>query len=132
RRSTGVESAGRPEHLCHENYRAAKEESQFGKLVRSADARTPFREAMAQHMELAPVSPEWTCAGAVRLINLGWFRVGDDRYAKAHKTFGITTLRKGHVRVRGSRIAFRFRAKHRIWVRTAVVDSELAQAMREL
>ncbi|TML09417.1 MAG: DNA topoisomerase IB [Actinobacteria bacterium] len=40
--------------------------------------------------------------------------------------------RKSHVKVRGSRIAFRFRAKHRIWVRTAVVDSELAQAMREL
>src|SRR5206468_9753646 len=79
-----------------------------------------------------PLHPEWTCAVAVPLMNLGWFRVGDDRYAKAHKTFGITTLRKGHVRVRGSRIAFRFRAKHRIWVRTAVVDSELAQAMREL
>ena len=68
----------------------------------------------------------------MRLINLGWFRVGDDRYTRANKTFGITTLRKSHVKVRGSRIAFRFRAKHRIWVRTAVVDSELAQAMREL
>jgi DNA topoisomerase-1 len=87
---------------------------------------------MSRHMELDPMSPEWTCALAVRLINLGWFRVGDDRYTKANKTFGITTLRKGHVRVRGSRIAFRFRAKHRIWVRTAVVDSELAEAMREL
>src|SRR5205807_10141014 len=42
------------------------------------------------------------------------------------------TLRKGHVRVRGNRIAFRFRAKHRLWVRTAVVDSELAEATREL
>jgi DNA topoisomerase-1 len=87
---------------------------------------------MAQHMGLEPMSPDWTCAVAVRLINLGWFRVGDDRYAKANKTFGITTLRKSHVKVRGSRIAFRFRAKHRIWVRTAVVDSELAGAMREL
>jgi DNA topoisomerase I len=87
---------------------------------------------MSEHMELEPLSPEWTCAVAVRLINLGWFRVGDERYAKAHKTFGITTLRKSHVSVRGSRIAFRFRAKHRIWVRTAVVDSELAEAMRQL
>ena len=130
--ATGVDAAGRRQYLYHENYRAAQEEAKFDKLVRFADALPAFREAMAQHMELDPISPEWTCAVAVRLINLGWFRVGDDRYAKAHKTFGITTLRKGHVRVRGSRIAFRFRAKHRIWVRTAVVDSELAQAMREL
>jgi DNA topoisomerase-1 len=40
----------------------------------------------------------------VRLINEGWFRVGNERYAKTYKTFGITTLRKGHVKVRGSRI----------------------------
>lgn len=66
------------------------------------------------------------------MVNLGWFRVGEDRYAKAHKTFGITTLRKSHVQVRGSRISFRFRGKQRIWVRTVVVDSELADAMREL
>jgi DNA topoisomerase I len=68
----------------------------------------------------------------VRLINIGWFRVGDERYAKKFRTFGITTLRKGHVRVRGSRIAFRFRGKHRVWVRTALVDAELAGAIREL
>jgi DNA topoisomerase-1 len=55
-----------------------------------------------------------------------------ERYAKVRKTFGITTLRKSHVSVRGSRIAFRFRGKHRIWVRTAVVDSELADAMKVL
>ncbi|TML39782.1 MAG: DNA topoisomerase IB, partial [Actinobacteria bacterium] len=130
--ATGVDAAGRRQYLYHEDYRAAQEEAKFHKLVRFADALPAFREAMSKHMELEPMSPEWTCAVAVRLINLGWFRVGDDRYVKAHKTFGITTLRKSHVRVRGSRIAFRFRAKQRIWVRTAVVDTELAEAMREL
>ena len=130
--ATGVDAAGRRQYLYHEDYRAAQEEAKFHKLVRFADALPAFREAMSKHIELAPMAPEWTCAVAVRLINLGWFRVGDDRYVKAHKTFGITTLRKSHVRVRGGRIAFRFRAKHRIWVRTAVVDMELAEAMREL
>ena len=130
--ATGVDAAGRRQYLYHDDYRAAQEAAKFAKLVRFADALPAFREAMSEHMELEPMSPEWTCAVAVRLINLGWFRVGDDRYTRANKTFGITTLRKSHVKVRGSRIAFRFRAKHRIWVRTAVVDSELAQAMREL
>jgi DNA topoisomerase-1 len=130
--ATGLDAAGRRQYLYHEEYRAAQEEAKFDKLVRFADALPSFRRAMSKHMELEPMSPEWTCAVAVRLINLGWFRVGDDRYTKAHKTFGITTLRKGHVKVRGSRIAFRYRAKHRILVRTAVVDSELAEAMREL
>jgi DNA topoisomerase-1 len=130
--ATGLDAAGRRQYLYHEDYRAAQEEAKFGKLVRFADALPVLREAMSERMELEPMSPEWTCALAVGLINLRWFRVGDDRYTKAHRTFGITTLRKSHVKVRGSRIAFRFRAKHRIWVRTAVVDSELAEAIREL
>ena len=69
---------------------------------------------------------------AVRLINLGWFRVGGERYAKSHKTFGITTLRKNHVKVRGNRIAFSFPGKRKMRVRTAIVDAELAEAMRGL
>jgi DNA topoisomerase I len=130
--ATGVDAAGRRQYLYHPDFRAAQEEAKFDKLIRFADALPAFREAMASHMELEEMAPEWSCAVAVRLINLGWFRVGGERYVKEHKTFGITTLRKGHVSVRGSRIAFRFRGKHRVWVRTAVVDSELADAMKVL
>jgi DNA topoisomerase-1 len=68
----------------------------------------------------------------VRLINLGWFRVGGDRYAKHSRTFGITTMRKNHVTVRGARISFRYRGKHSIMLRSAVIDPELAGAIRDL
>jgi DNA topoisomerase I len=130
--ATGLDAAGRRQYLYHTDFRAAQEEAKFDKLIRFADALPAFRQAMSEHIELEPLTPEWTCAVAVRLINLGWFRVGDERYTKAHKTFGITTLRKSHVSVRGSRIAFRFRGKHRVWVRTALVDADLAEAMRTL
>jgi DNA topoisomerase-1 len=87
---------------------------------------------MAKHMERDDLDPERVCAIAVTLINLGWFRVGSERYAKKYRTYGITTLTKRHVSVRGSRITFRYRGKHGVWVRTAVVDEELAEAMKEL
>jgi DNA topoisomerase I len=130
--ATGVDSAGRRQYLYHPEYRAAQEQAKFDRLVLFAERLPDLRKAMAEHMSLEPFEPEWTCAVAVRLINLGWFRVGGERYAKKHKTFGITTLRKRHVSVRGSRIAFRFRGKHRVWVRTALVDAELAAAIRKL
>jgi DNA topoisomerase-1 len=63
------------------------------------------------------------------VINLGWFRVGGERYAKQHRTFGITTLRKSHVSVRGKQVTFRYRGKHRSLVRAAVADAELAAAL---
>ncbi len=87
---------------------------------------------MARHIELEGLPEERVAAIAVRLINLGWFRVGTDRYAKSSRTFGITTLRKSHVAVRGSRISFTYRGKHSIMLRGAIVDAELAAVMREL
>ncbi|HSO00981.1 MAG TPA: hypothetical protein VLS46_00525, partial [Gaiellaceae bacterium] len=66
------------------------------------------------------------------LINLAWFRVGSDRYAKSSRTHGVTTLTRRHVSVRGTRVTFRFRAKHRVQVRTTVVDVELAEAIKDL
>jgi DNA topoisomerase-1 len=130
--ATGLDAAGRRQYLYHADYRAAQEEAKFNKLIRFAQALPELRAAMAEHMSLEPLEPEWTCAVAARLVNLAWFRVGEERYAKRHRTFGITTLRKGHVSVRRSRITFRFRGKYRAWVRTAIVDEELAEAIKTL
>jgi DNA topoisomerase-1 len=130
--ATGIDSAGRMQYLYHPDFRAQQEQAKFDKLILFAERLPDLRAAMAEHMSLEPLEPEWTAALAVRLINLGWFRVGDERYARRFRTFGITTLRKNHVNVRGSRITFCYRAKHRALVRTAVVDAELAEAIREL
>ena len=130
--ATGTDAAGRRQYLYHPEFRARQEAEKYDKLIRFAEALPRLREAMAGHMALDGLPYERVAAIAVRLINLGWFRVGGDRYAKSSRTFGITTLRKGHVRVRGSRISFRYRGKHNVMVRSAVVDPELAAAVREL
>ena len=130
--ATGVDRAGRRQYLYHPEFRARQEQAKFDSLVLFAERLPELRKAMDKHLDQEPLSFEWTAALAVRLINDGWFRVGDERYAKTYKTFGITTLRKGHVKVRGSKIAFRFRAKHRVLCRTVLVDDELASAIKQL
>ena len=130
--ATGVDAAGRTQYLYHPAYRARQEQAKYDKLVRFAERLPDLRAMMAEHMQLDGLPPERVAAIAVRLINLGWFRVGSDRYAKASRTFGITTLRKSHVSIRGSRISFRYRGKHSILIRSAIVDPELAAALREL
>jgi DNA topoisomerase I len=130
--ATGIDKAGRRQYLYHAEFRAQQEQAKFDKLIRFAERLPELRAAMAKHIEQEPLTFGWTGAVAVRLINLGWFRVGDERYARQHRTFGITTLRKSHVQVRGNRVSFGFRGKHRAWVRTALVDEELADAMSAL
>jgi len=130
--ATGVDGAGRKQYLYHPSVRAQREQEKYDKLIRFAEGLPDLREAMAEHMDNDLLDRDRVSAIATRLINRGWFRVGTERYAKESKTFGITTLRKNHVTVRGHRIAFHFRGKHRSEIRTILVDSELAESVKEL
>lgn len=130
--ATGVDVAGRTQYLYHPEYRVQRERAKYERLIRFAERLPELREAMAEHFDLDGLPEEKVAAIAVRLINLGWFRVGGERYVKSSRTFGITTLRKRHVAVRGSRISFRYRGKHSIMIHSAIVDADLAAAMKEL
>jgi DNA topoisomerase I len=130
--ATGVDKAGRRQYLYHPEFRAGQEQAKFDKLVRFAEALPELRQAMGEHMTHDPYDRERVCAVAVRLINMAWFRVGSDRYAKTSRTHGVTTLTRRHVSVRRTRVTFRFRAKHKLQVRTSVVDAELAEAVKDL
>src|ERR671936_1501982 len=130
--ATGIDKAGRRQYLYHADYRAQQEEVKYAKLIRFAERLPDLRLAMAEHMDHEELDWERVSAIAIRLINRAWFRVGTERYAKRSNTFGITTLTKKHVLVRGNRVAFHFRSKHKAIVRTTLVDAELAAAIEEL
>jgi DNA topoisomerase IB len=130
--ATGVDKAGRRQYLYHPDFRAAQEQAKYDKLIRFGERLPDLRAAMAEHMDKDELDRERVSAVALRLINLGWFRVGTDRYARESRTYGITTLTRRHVRVHGKRITLSFRAKHAIQVRTTMIDDELAVAIREL
>lgn len=130
--ATGVDAAGRKQYLYHPRFRAQRDQAKFDRLIRFAERLPILRAAMAEHMDRDTLDRERVSAIATRLINQAWFRVGTDRYVKQSRTFGITTLRKDHVTVRGQRISFHFVTKHRATVRTTLVDAELADAIKEL
>jgi DNA topoisomerase I len=130
--ATGFDRAGRRQYLYHPAYRAAQEERKYDRLVTFGERLPGLRKAVAAHLELGPYERDWTCALAVTLVNRAWFRVGSDRYARASRTYGVTTLAKRHASVRGHRVAFQFRSKQRLLVRRTLVDSDIADAVRSL
>ncbi len=107
--ATGIDAAGRKQYLYHPDFRAQRDGEKFDKLIRFAEKLPELRAAMGEHMTLDPLDPLRVCAVALRVINLGWFR-----------------------NVRGDRVTFRFAAKGRAQVRTALVDAELSESIREL
>src|SRR5918912_437564 len=110
--ATGIDKAGRRQYLYHPEYRAQQEQAKYDKLIRFAERLPDLRQAMGEHMTLDPLAQDRVSAIAVRLINLTWFRVGSERYVRESNTYGVTTLTKRHVSVRGKRVSFRFQTKH--------------------
>jgi DNA topoisomerase-1 len=129
--ATGRDAAGRKQYLYHPAFRAAQEQEKYDSLIRFGERLPALRAAMAEDLDRDELDRERVSAVALRLISLGWFRVGSERYAR-DGTYGVTTLLRRHVQIRGSRVQLAFRAKSGIQVRTELVDDELAAAIRGL
>jgi DNA topoisomerase-1 len=129
--ATGYDAAGRKQYLYSAEYRANQEQAKYDSLIRFGEGLPALREAMALHFDQEEFDRERVSAIALRLIELGWFRVGSERYVR-DGTFGVTTLLRRHVTLRGRRVRLSFPAKHGIRVRTELVDPDLAAAMRSM
>jgi DNA topoisomerase-1 len=129
--ATGYDKAGRKQYLYHPDYRAAQEEAKYDRLIRFGERLPDLRAAMTEHLDLDELERERVSALALRVIALGWFRVGSERYAR-EGTYGVTTLLRRHVHVRGKRIRLSFPSKAGIRVRSELVDEDLADAIRGL
>src|SRR5438874_3999865 len=115
--ATGMDTAGRRQYLYSAEYRARQEREKYAKLALFAERLPELRQVMAEHMELDPLDPDRVCAVAARLIDETWFRVGSERYVRESNTYGVTTLTRRHVTIRGKKLAFSFRGKYKAPIR---------------
>lgn len=128
----GFDARGRRQYRYHDR---AVERGALRKYyrVREMALHLPrIRRALHADASRPGFGMEKVCALVVLLISEGFFRVGGERYTRENRTFGITTLRKSHVRVRGSSIEFDYRGKGAIDQHQVIVDAGLARAVRRL
>ncbi len=91
-----------------------------------------IRRKIARDFGAGELSRQAVAAAAVRLIGEAFFRVGSERYERDNGTFGLTTLRKSHVTLRGERVQFDYRGKGSIRQRQVVFDRKLATVIARL
>jgi DNA topoisomerase-1 len=109
--AVGTDAAGRRQYLYHEAWRERREREKFKRLPEFAKALIPAREALAADLKLRGLVRERVMACAVRLLDIGTFRVGGEDYAEENESYGLATLEKRHVSVSGGGIDFEFVAK---------------------
>jgi DNA topoisomerase-1 len=124
--ATGTDSKGRLQYLYHRLWREQRDAQKFGHMLRFADALPRLRTAATDDLRHRGLTRDRVVASVVRLIDLGLFRIGGERYAELDHHYGATTLRKQHVRITRDGILFDYTAK---WgkQRTIVIRDSLVQ-----
>src|SRR5262249_34936544 len=70
-------------------------------------------------------------AAIVRLLETTLIRVGNDEYAKRNRSYGLTTLKHRHARIRGSRVVFKFKGKSGQEHEIDLEDRRLARIVKQ-
>jgi DNA topoisomerase I len=109
--ATGYDEAGRKQYLYHERWQQRQAERKF-ELVREFALKLPkLRRAVTADLRRQGMPRERALACAVRLLDLGFFRVGSEVYAEENESFGLATVRREHVTVKRGEVVFDFPAK---------------------
>ena len=109
--ATGYDEAGRKQYLYHERWQQRQAERKF-ELIREFALKLPkLRRAVTADLRREGIPRERALACAVRLLDLGFFRVGSEVYAEENESFGLATVRREHVTIGKSEVVFDFPAK---------------------
>jgi DNA topoisomerase IB len=109
--AVGVDAAGRKQYLYHPEWRAKRDAEKFDRVLEVAKALPKTRAAILEHISRDGMPLERAGAAAVRLLDLGYFRIGNDAYADENGGYGLTTLERRHVRRKGDKLVFCFMGK---------------------
>ncbi|MEZ7154049.1 DNA topoisomerase IB [Streptomyces sp. MAD19A] len=130
--AVGTDAAGRRQYLYHPRFRAEQEAAKHEHVLDVAETLPALRETVEGHLGDRGLTRPRVLATAVRLLDLGFFRIGSDRYAELNNSYGLTTLLKEHSRRRAGAVLFSYTGKHGKEVIRAVADPAACRSLTAL
>ena len=109
--AVGRDARGRKQYRYHIRWREVRDETKYGRLTAFARSLPRIRRRVREDLARAGLPREKVLATVVGLLEATLIRVGNEEYARANGSYGLTTLRAKHVRVEGARLRFEFRGK---------------------
>lgn len=130
--AVGVDKKGRTQYRYHPRFRAQREEEKFRRVVEFGEALPRLRRRVRSDLKGSGLDRDRVLAAIVRLIDQGFFRVGNEKSARSESTYGLTTIQGGHVTLDGAVLLFDYIGKWRKAQRRAIEDGEVAAIVRAL
>ncbi|MBV9783019.1 MAG: DNA topoisomerase IB [Acidisphaera sp.] len=128
--AVGRDARGRKQYRYHPRWRVVRDEAKYGKMLLFGRVLPTIRAQVEKDLALPGLPRRKVLATLVRLLERTLVRVGNEEYAKANKSFGLTTLRNRHVKVNGTHVMFDFRGKHGIHHHVDLQDRRLAAIVK--
>lgn len=126
----GKDAAGRWQYLYHANHTRAQELRKFQRLTKFAQAIPKMRSTVARHLSQPGLSRERVLACVLRILSTCFMRPGSQVYASEHGSYGIATLRRKHVNVKGDVVEFDFPGKSGVRQYSQLRDRQVARVIR--
>lgn len=128
--ATGRDDRGRKQYRYHARWRSTRDETKYDRLTAFGKALPQIRARVEEDLAQPGLSRNKVLAAVVRLLETTLIRVGNEEYARANGSFGLTTLRNRHVNISGQSVCFTFRGKSGVRHRIRVSDRRLARIVR--
>jgi DNA topoisomerase I len=109
--AVGTDAAGRRQYRYHDRWRERRDRQKFDEMIEFAHVLPKLRRRVARDLASKGIGRDRVLACAVRMLDVGFFRVGGETYAEENDSYGLATLRKSHATIDGDKVLFRYRAK---------------------
>ena len=127
---TARDTRNRKQYRYHAEYRKARDRSKFRGILELSESLHRIRERAERDLRAKPLSRRQTLATVVQLLDKTLIRIGSDEYAKENRSYGLTTLKSRHVKVKGSELRFSFRGKSGVQHALSIVDRRIARIVQ--
>jgi DNA topoisomerase-1 len=127
---TARDGRGRKQYRYHASFRERRDGIKFERMLALSDVLQRIRERVEHDIALPGLPRARVMATVVWLLERTLIRVGTHEYAKANKSYGLTTLRRRHVQIEGSKVQFDFRGKSGVVHTVAVTDRRIARIVQ--
>ncbi|MBA3654658.1 MAG: DNA topoisomerase IB [Actinobacteria bacterium] len=130
--AVGVDTKGRRQYRYHDEWRKRRDVEKFDHMLEFGRALPKIRHFCAEHLAEEGLTRNRVLACAVRLLDLGFFRIGGEGYAAENETYGLATMGKRHAKVVGDVVTFDYVAKGGKRRLQCVVDADVAEVVAML
>ena len=128
--ATGRDGKGRKQYRYHADWESHRNRLKFDRMVPFAEALPALRERVERDLRKRDLGRDKVLALCVRLLDETLVRVGNEEYAAANGSYGLTTIRDKHVSFEGDEVRFEFVGKSGKAQSLSVRDGRLARLVK--